>query len=281
MIRAACLMSVLMSIGLVAGPADWERRDPGRDPLPIPRLARPPAIDGDLSEWKNLAFSDGLWDIVRLRRAPWYDPTVNRLTDHGDEPSLEDDLQARYYLAWDEANFYFGAEVRDNVNDVQDPAHQPKRWYFKDAIGWFIEAPADDRSEKFGEGDHAFCFVIDPAKPAYGAWWRHGSADRSYIEEPIPGAAVDYSIRMDPWDRSPGDFILEARVAMGPTLGRGDPRWRAPRPGDVYRLEIVHTDPDGGDYGGHLILYGTGDDDATWGHAILAGPIPPIERARN
>jgi hypothetical protein len=248
--------------------------------LSIPSLVTPPVIDGDLTEWRTRAFSDGLWDIVRIRQAPWYDPAVNRLTDHGGEPSPEDDLRARYYLAWDETNFYFGAEVKDNVNDVDDPAHEPKRWYFKDAVCWFIEAPADDRSEKFGEGDHAFCFVIDPAKPSYGAWWRHGSADRTYIEEPIPAESLSYAIRMNPWNRSPGDFILEARVAMKPTLGGGDPRWRAPRAGDVYRLQIVHTDPDGGDYGGHLILYGTGDDDATWGQMVLKGPISPIERAR-
>ena len=130
----------------------------------------------------------------------------------------------------------FTSEQRSRITSTSaDPDHEPERWYFKDAICWFIEAPADDRSEKFGEGDHAFCFVIDPAKPSYGAWWRHGSADRTYIEEPIPAEALSYAIRMNPWNRSPGDFILEARVAMKPTLGRGDPRWHAPRPGDVYR----------------------------------------------
>ena len=224
-------------------------------------------------------FSDGLWDIVRIRQTQWYDPSVNRLTDHGGEPSLEDDLRAP--ITWRGMRPIFTSVPRSRITSTTwtIPTTSRKRWYFKDAVCWFIEAPADDRSEKFGEGDHAFCFVIDPAKPAYGAWWRHGSAARTYIEEPIPTEAVSYAIRMNPWKRSPGDFILEARVAMKLTLGRGDPRWHAPRPGDVYRLEIVHTDPDGGDYGGHLILYGTGDDDATWGQIILKGPITPIERA--
>ena len=48
---------------------------------------RPDGVEGP-------AFSDGLWDIVRIRQAPWYDPAINRLTDHGGEPSLEDDLRA-------------------------------------------------------------------------------------------------------------------------------------------------------------------------------------------
>jgi hypothetical protein len=257
------------------GKVRWE---PDRYEVSVPRLASPPHIDGDLSEWKSVAFTDGLWDLTRVRHAPWFDPAINRLTDHGGEPSPECDLQARYYLGWDETYLYFGAEVRDNVNDTSDPGHQPRRWYFKDAVGFFIEAPADRTPERFGPGDNAFCFVIDPAKPPYGAWWRHGTPTASYVEEVIPPSAVRYEVRMDPWKRGRGDFVLEARVAMAPTLGRSDPVWRRPRPGDVYRLQIVHTDPDGGGYGGHILLYGQGDDDSTWARMILTDSLRPIER---
>jgi hypothetical protein len=250
-------------------------------PLRIPRLENPPRIDGDLTEWKYRAFSDGVWDILRVRTAPWYDPRVNRLTDHGNEPDPEYDLNARYYMGWDDKYLYFGAEAHDNVNDVDDPAHTPERWYYKDAICWFIEAPRRGQSKKFGQGDNAFCFVIDARRPPYGAWWRHGSPEKAYIEEPIPKQNVDYVIRMDPWRTGKGDFILEARVEMAPTLGKSDPGWQSPKIGDEYGLEIVHTDPDGGDYGGHLLIYGKGDDDATWIGARLTGPIQPPERKKN
>jgi hypothetical protein len=83
---------------------------------------------------------------------------------------------------------------------------------------------------------------------------------------------------MHPNERRKGDFTLEARVAMAPTLGVSSAGWRAPRIGDIYGLEIVHTDPDGGDYGGHFLIYGRGDDDATWGVMELIGPVHPIER---
>ena len=258
-------------LALIAG----QKHDPYGYPIHVPRLESAPLIDGNLAEWKYLAFTDGVWDILRLRQAPWYDPAINRLTDHGNEPPPEDDLQARYYTAWDDKFLYLGAEVKDNVNDVSDPQHEPKRWYYKDAICWFIEAPREDAAKKFGEGDNAFCFVIDARKPPYGAWWRHGAPGRTYIEEPLHS---DYAIRMNPWGRGEGDFILEARVAMAPTLGKSSPRWHAPRIGDVYGLEIVHTDPDGGDYGGHFLIYGRGDDDSTWGRMELTGPIQPIER---
>jgi Carbohydrate family 9 binding domain-like len=244
----------------------------------VPRLERPPIIDGSLAEWKAFAFTDGVWDIYRLQQSPWFDPERNRLTDHGNEPTPEEDLNARYYLGWDQDYLYFGAEVHDNVNDVADPAHEDKRWYFKDCICWFIEAPKDEVSESFGMGDNAFCFVFDPRKPRYGAWWRHGAPGKTYIEEPIPAGAVDYAIKLNPWRKSPGDFVLEARVKMAPTLSQSDPAWHPPRVGDVYGLEIVHTDPDGGDYGGHFLIYGRGDDDATWGKMVLTGPAKPIER---
>jgi cellulose/xylan binding protein with CBM9 domain len=256
-----------------------QKPDPYNYPISVPRLERPAVIDGDLSDWKRNAFNDGLWDIARLAQSPWYDPKINRLTDHGNEPAAEEDLAARYYIAWDSQYLYFGAEVTDNSNDVSDPAHEPKRWYFKDAICWFIEAPRTSQAKKFGVGDNAFCFVIDTSKPNYGAWWRHGAPGKTYIEEPIPKSALQYAIRMQPNPKRKGDFTLEARIAIAPTLGVSSPDWRPPRIGDIYGLEIVHTDPDGGDYGGHFLIYGRGDDDSTWGRMELAGPARSIERS--
>ena len=41
----------------------------------------------------------------------------------------------------------------------------------------------------------------------------------------------------------------------------------------MYSLEIVHTDPDGGWYGGHFLIYGRGDDDSTWGRMVLGDEV--------
>jgi hypothetical protein len=271
--------SLLIPIAWVALAPATERPAPPAAPLPLPRLNAAPVIDGDLREWREQAWHEGVWDLHRVHAAPWYDGSrINRLTDHGNEPPADEDLSARYFVAWDERYLYLGAEVRDNVNDSTDPKHEPKRWYYKDAIAWFIEAPRDQIAEKFAEGDHGFCFVIDPAKPDYGAWWRHGAPGKTYIEERLPESAVTYAIRRNPWGRQAGDFILEARIEMAATFGLGSPAWTPPKEGDRYSLCIVHTDPDGGDYGGHLILHGTGDDDSSWAPAVLTGPQPPVRR---
>lgn len=278
MFRISILLLLLACLTLTAKAQDAPRPTQTVKLL-VPYLESAPTIDGTLGEWKDYAFTDGVWDIYRLRHTFWYDDgRRNRLTDHGNEQHPEDDLQARYYVAWDEENLYFGAEVKDNVNDVEDANHQPKSWYSKDSICFFVEAPRDEAPEWFGQGDNAFCFVIDSARPPYAAWWRHGAPGETYLEEPIPSNAVDYALNFNPWGTGTADFVLEARVAMAPTLGVSDPRWQAPQIGDVYGLEIVHCDPDGGPYGGHFMIYGTGDDDATWGRMILTGPQRPIER---
>jgi hypothetical protein len=78
---------------------------------------------------------------------------------------------------------------------------------------------------------------------------------------------------MNPWNTGQGDFILQARVETASTLGKSNFSWRPSKAGDEYGLEIVHTHPDGAGHGGHLILYGKGDDAATWFAARLVGPI--------
>lgn len=270
---------ILASSTAVFAQANDRPRPTERAELQIPRLEEAPEIDGDLSDWRDRAHHDGVWDIHRIRSTFWYDGgRRNRLTDHGEEAAPREDLRGRYYTAWDGEYLYFGVEATDNVNDVSDPNHAPSRWHHKDAVCWFIEAPVDEAPEWFARGDNGFCFVADEEKPAYGAWWRHGTATESYVEEPIPEDAVDYAIQVDPQEEGSGDFVLEARVRMEPTLGVSDPDWEPPAVGDTYGMEIVHTDPDGGGYGGHFMIYGTGDDDATWGRAVLVGPRVPVER---
>ncbi|MGD1848002.1 MAG: sugar-binding protein [Salibacteraceae bacterium] len=240
-------------------------------PFMIPQLQKAPSIDGNLEEWKALAFSDGAWDLDRVKASAWYQPKRNRLTLHEGEDPNSLDLKARYYMAWDRKYLYLGAEVKDNVNDVTEAKHAPKRWYYKDAIAWFLEAPLDTVAEKFGEGDHGFAFVIDTTRPDYGAWWRHGSTATNYLEEPLPVKGSDYAIVMQPTKDSPAGYVLEARIAWAATVKKGSSAWKKPKVGDRYRLMLVHCDPDGGEYGGHLLIYGQGDDDSTWTEVKL-GP---------
>lgn len=231
------------------------------DEFLIPHRASEIKIDGSLDEWKQHAWTDGAWNLDRVKDAPWYEPKRNRLVVDAGEDTTAIDLEATYYLSWDKNYLYFGAEVRDNHNDVMDTLHEPKRWYYKDAIALFMELPKDTVPEKFQDGDHAFCFVADASMPSYGAWWRHGSADTTYLEEPIPTGSVDYRIRMNPWDRIAADYTLEARIKLADLVG--EQQW-PPSAATTCGFMIVHCDPDGGEYGGHLLIHGKGDNDQSW-----------------
>ena len=249
---------------------------PSTPPLYIPQLVQEPIIDGDLSEWKDYAHNDGVWDMRRITQTGFYTldrGARNRLTVHGDEGPIENDLSARYYLAWDQTHFYFGAEVNDNINDTEDPIPADKRWYFRDAICWFMEGPRDLAPEWFGQGDNAFCFTASTQMLPHHAWWRHGASGKTYIEEPIPD--VEWHVH---FTGEAGNYTLEAKVEMASTFGQSDPNWTPAMVGHEYGVEIVHTDPDGGDYGGHFMIYGNGDDDSTWGHAVLVSPQDPVDR---
>ncbi|MEM7658927.1 MAG: sugar-binding protein [Bacteroidota bacterium] len=249
-----------------------------QDTLLLPQLVETVTIDGDLSEWKEGAFHDGLWDLHRLKHSSWYEANRNRLADHGESASLTEDLQARYFLAWDSLYLYLGAEVWDNVNDTAASKPGKRRWYYRDAIAFFIEAPGDTVAETFGAGDHGFAFTADATRPASAAWWRHGTPDTTFVEKPLPTVAVDYHFQFDSWGRSPADYVLEARIRMDAVLPVSDPEWEAPAIGHLYRLMIVHCDPDGGAYGGHLLIYGRNDSDASWTPLKLVGPTAPIIR---
>lgn len=248
------------------------------DTLLIPRLEEGITIDGNLVDWREVAFTDGLWDMRRIMQSPWYDGGKrNRLADHGFEPNLENDLNARYFIAWDEKYLYLGAEVEDNQNDVTESKHAPKRWYYKDAICWFFEAPADTIPDTFSEGCHGFAFVIDTTYPEYGAWWRHGTDKQSFIEEQLPEEAVEYAIRFNK-QRSHAGYTLEARIDLSQTFATGDPAWETPEIGKFIKMMIVHTDPDGGEYGGHMLIYGAGDPDNSWHVFQLGDAIKPVVR---
>ena len=160
--------------------------------------------------------------VAPARHAPWSDPKINRLTDHGNEPALEDDLAARYYIAWDSQYLYLGAEVTDNSNDVSDPARTQALVLQRRNLLVYRSA-THTASQKVRRGRQCVMFVIDACKPDYG----HGGG---------AAAGQDVHRRTDSKKRPPirhphaaeretkGHFILEARIAMIPTLGVEQPR---------------------------------------------------------
>ena len=153
----------------------------------IPELLQTPTIDGDLSDWKEKAYNNGTWDLERIKKSSWYDPKRNRLNvDEGEDPA-HIDLSSRYYMAWDDRYLYFGAEVTDNVNDVTESKHQLKRWYYKDAIAWFIEAPRDNKPAGRSSSAKSLCSCAR----AHRCWLRRAKA--SWSSRVTPNCRATFS----------------------------------------------------------------------------------------
>jgi len=222
----------------------------------IPKCSTNVQIDGDLSDWKAQALSNGTWNINRVQTFDWFNTKRNKLTLHTGEDTTKTDLAAQYYIAWTDSHLLLGAEVTDNNTDVSEAHHEPKRWYYKDAIAWFFEIPNDTFPEKFEEGNHGFAFVADSTYPDYGAWWRHGTSQQPYLEEPIPADQVEYTLT---FDRKSASYVLEAKINICDLLNTS-----ILHAGQSLSMMIVHCDPDGAEYGGHMLIYGKGDLDSTW-----------------
>ncbi|MEO1450549.1 MAG: hypothetical protein AAFV07_13555, partial [Bacteroidota bacterium] len=119
--------------------------------------------------------------------------------------------------------------------------------------------------------------VADTTYPDYGAWWRRGMPDSSYLESPIPSPDVSYRMTNRP-DLGGAGYVLEAKVNLVNLLPQSDPNAHPPQVGDRYGLMLVHCDPDGAAYGGHMLIYGSGDLDHSWGTFELSGPRLPVRR---
>ena len=220
-------------------------------------------IDGDLAEWKNSAHSQGEWNLKRSSSEAWYSPKRSRFINEADEPKGSVDLSSTFYIARTDSGLILGAEVEDNILDVVEKEHLDERWYNKDGVAWFFELPYDTIPERFAAGNIALCFIADTSYPRYGAWMRYGNDSADYLEQTIPKEMQEYAVKV-----TANGYIIEAFVSW--QLFRDYGQLSGEITEIIGSMMIVNCDPDGGEYGGHLLIYGKGDNDATWTQIIFS-----------
>lgn len=256
--------------------------------IEVPKLASKPRIDGDLSDWERFAWTDGVWDIDRMKRQS--PPPQVFLEDSGEEPPgtalTKADLTGQYFMAWDDEGLYLGVRATDNVHDVTSRMGNSATWFLKDGCAWFFDVAHDGDGWFPSPGDHVFAFVADDSYPDGGHWWRLGENSPIVATEVRAGLGAfgargwRYSLS---WLEVPGPGLY--RVKMGAEKGGGyaieafvpfSAYWlTTPAIGDtIGGPMIVNTDPDGGpsEFGGQLMLFGLNDNDATWADMVFVGP---------
>ncbi len=187
----------------------------------VPRLSAPPTIDGNLEEWESLPAMRLGTDPVQAKYFPlWGGPL---------------DLSAKAWLAWDENNLYFAAEVTDNVLQ-QD--HVPDRMWQNDSVQIAldplldkVEGSPDDREfgwALLGEAMVPFCwrgtvqdlrldFIAQVAKKPDGRGWIY-EAEVPWSEmnlKPQAGQQMGFSWMVNDSDGGRRDGWLEWAGGVG------------------------------------------------------------------
>lgn len=154
------------------------------------RLASPPTIDGDLSDWPDLEplFIGRESDVAS---GDWSGP---------------DDLSASIRIAWDDAAVYFAIHVRDDEVIQNLPDAQASRIWSQDCIQWAIDIGGTGESY-----DYEYGFGRTQDGPCVYRWQVSGGL--------VPGRTrqVDLAVK-----QTDDGLIYEAAVWLGQLL-RLDP----------------------------------------------------------
>jgi LmbE family N-acetylglucosaminyl deacetylase len=182
--------------------------------LVIPRVTSPPTVDGDLSDMEGYASGEITPEDLWWRR----------------KPDGAADSSAAFFLAYDEAFFYAGVRVRDDVvvcNIAPDDVRAQLR---SDAVGITID-PAG-KSRDTGSVLQAAAFPCTTV--GFGArGFRDADANQGLMEETAPGMEVA-SRRMD------DGYTFETKIPWAAMPSR-------PSPGDEIAVNVVIYDGDAAD----------------------------------
>jgi hypothetical protein len=251
----------------------------GATTIEAPMLSFKPDIDGDLSDWEDLAFTDGIWDIQRLQQQPYFG-ACSGIFDSGEEPEgtpeTAADLSGEYFEAWDMDGIYLGVKTTDNVHDVTSSTGSSNDWWIKDTCAWYFDVLHDGDGVPYLVGDTTLSFIADDTYPVEGKAWDHGSAD-GFMQGDILPDDVIYAVSIDAVTGT--NYVIEAFVPFASTLQAIGAEFQPAVGLTVGGGMIVHTDADGGDqdFGGQFCINSTGDDDGEWGDWLFApgeeGPV--------
>lgn len=203
--------SALLPIRLKAGSFEDTANVYVLPSLTIPRLSRPPTIDGDLGDLAGAASgSFGPEDL-------WWRT----------KPENAADASAGFRLAYDDTYLYVGLNVKDELVACNIASDDVKAQLRSDAIGVTVDPGGQSR-----DTSTTFMAAAFPCTTAgFGArGFRDADAKQGPMEETAPGMQVASK-------QVPGGYDIEFRLpwAAMPTQ---------PKPGDTLALNLVMYDGD-------------------------------------
>ncbi len=220
---------LLAAVALVAGLATSAGAHNG-DEFDIPSLpsdiSAGVTVDGDLSDWKDYAFTEGHWTLSRMLDAnrAWFSTQNSWLgtdVDHGPEGTAgtDEDLGATFYAAWDDNFLYVGMEATDNAVDNSSSGDEILGAWTRESFGLFIDAVHDGDGIDQIRGDYVWFLTAWETPDARGMPWLHGEGETAnnwtlglptdqeydYARPPVDPSAFNFD---DPYG---ANYSLEVR----------------------------------------------------------------------
>lgn len=184
--------------------------------MPSPRMATPPAIDGDLGDWPK-------------HRAPIRLERREQLTGELRKWDGPEDASARVWTAWDDDWFYLAAEVRDDL--ISDPV-AGFHVYKNDGLEVYFSADARRDRTHYTRADNQYGLFMEQGRAIVYAW--------SHLSDYSPGARIAINRAPEEGQRltdEPAAYLVEAAIPMQ-ELGI------APRAGMAIGFNVALNDDD-------------------------------------
>ncbi len=179
----------------------------------IPKMMSAPTMDGDLSEWKDLASFELL------------PPSWKHKYDHS----------ARVWMAWDAKNFYFAVKVYDQkLINANDPA---KGLYMGDQVRLRISAQPEKQDAQFGTADREIFVAPVSADGSAACTFKAGGEDLKVVA--AEGGEITWAVATH--DRG---YIVEYKI---PVAQLGVEELKKGEDAISYNLAIYDRDKDSAD----------------------------------
>lgn len=248
----------------------------------LPKLTAPPNLDGTrgADEWAGALeiecsvsqiLRDGAEFGWRNLEQQQSEISANQLVQNDDEDAAlartDADASGFIWQAWDDDGFYYIAEIRDNIHDVDSgPEEEPTNWWTRDSISLYVDLTNTREESECCEGPYTSMNIINFVGAPQNSssvtitWERSIESARAPSQDPdiIEGFEYGYRFADDEFGGD-ADYAIEGSLPWEVLMRFNLPA--APTAGSSFGFSWILLDPDGNDgYGGQIQCWGWADN---------------------
>ena len=268
----------------------------------LPKFTVAPVLDGDRNtvpdEWAGTLelecsvsqiLRDGQEYGWRNLEAQQSEISVNQLVQQEDEDAslarTDDDASGFIWHAWDDEAFYYIAEVRDNIHDVDGgPEEPPTNWWARDSMSLYVDLSNTREEGICCAGPYTSLNIINfigapqNSSSVSITWERTIEGTREPTQDPdlLEGFEYGYRFAEDEFGGE-ADYAIEGKMPWEVLQRFNLPS--APQVGTQFGFSWILLDPDSNDgFGGQIQCWGWADNPADYTTMLFVDtPAGPAE----